>query len=128
MSWFSRLNAIYQRPVKFHWILFNLAIALVYGITAELSVAFATLPGQVTAVWLPAGLTTALVAFHGRRVLPGIAFGSMVGLLPSLLVMNPPLSLPQLIFLNLVFALADCLQPLVNLDVIKRKSGFRYCR
>jgi diguanylate cyclase (GGDEF)-like protein len=105
------------------FIAFSLAIAIAYALMAKLSITFATLPGKVTAVWLPSGLTTALVAWLGRRALPGIALGSTVGSLPDLLTMNPPLSFSNIIFLNLAFALANCLQPLANIAVIKWLTG-----
>jgi integral membrane sensor domain MASE1 len=49
------------RATKF--IIFTLSIVIAYAIMAKLSITFATLPGKVTAVWLPSGLTTALVAW-----------------------------------------------------------------
>jgi diguanylate cyclase (GGDEF)-like protein/PAS domain S-box-containing protein len=127
MSLFFNLKAPHRqsfrlvRSMKF--IAFSLAIAIFYGINADLSTSFATLPGKVTAVWLPSGFTTALFAWFGVRVLPGIAVGSISGLLPHLLTMNPPLSLANLIFLNITFTVANCLQPAVNIFVIKRLTG-----
>ncbi len=109
------------RSIKF--IAFSLAIAIAYALMAKVSINFATLPGKVTAVWLPSGLTTALVAWCGRRALLGVALGSMVGSLPDLLTMNPPLPFPSIIFLNLAFAVANCLQPLANIAVIRRLAG-----
>jgi diguanylate cyclase (GGDEF)-like protein len=104
-------------------IAFTLAVAISYSIAANLSVSFATLPGKVTAVWLPSGFTTALFVWFGVRTLPGIALGSMAGLLPSLLTMDPPLALTNLIFLNITFTFANCLQPAVNILVIKWLTG-----
>jgi integral membrane sensor domain MASE1 len=111
------------RSTKF--IALSLAIAIAYSITAKLSIDFAALPGKVTAVWLPSGLTTALVAWFGIGALPGIVLGSIAGSLPDLLTMNPPISLFHIIFLNAIFALANCLQPVVNIAVIKRLTGLK---
>jgi diguanylate cyclase (GGDEF)-like protein len=109
------------RATKF--IIFTLSITIAYAIMAKLSITFATLPGKVTAVWLPSGLTTALVAWFGKKALPGIALGSIVGSLPDLLTMNPLLTFFSIIFLNLTFALANCLQPVVNISIINWLTG-----
>jgi diguanylate cyclase (GGDEF)-like protein/PAS domain S-box-containing protein len=129
MSYFSAFKR-FRHPIdrgRFRLILrlvaYNLAIAIAYGITARLSIAFATLPGKVTAVWFPSGLTTALVIWFKASALPGIALGSIAGGLPDLLTMNPPLSASNIIFLNLVFAIANCLQPVSNLAVIQWWTG-----
>ncbi len=103
------------------WILLNLGIAIVYSIAARLSIDFATLPNKVSAVWLPSGMTTTWVALFGiRNVAPGIFFGVLIGLLPDLLTMTPSLSGPDMLFLGLVIALGDCLQPFVIVTIIKR--------
>ncbi|HEY9620906.1 MAG TPA: diguanylate cyclase [Crinalium sp.] len=104
-------------------IIINLLLALGYGITAQLSVELASLPGKVTIVWIPAGLTLAAVRLMGWWALPGIAIGSVAGVLKDLLEMMPPLSMLQVIVLNLVFAAANCLQPLVATALIKKLSG-----
>jgi integral membrane sensor domain MASE1 len=98
MSLFINLKASYQQSPRLwlvrsmRFIAFSLAIAIVHGIMSKLTMSFATLPGKVAAVWLPSGLATALVAWFGVRALPGIALGSLVGLLPDLLTLDPPLS------------------------------------
>jgi diguanylate cyclase (GGDEF)-like protein len=109
------------RSVRF--IAFSLVIAICYGITADLSVSFATLPGKVTAVWLPSGFATALVAWFGIGALPGIALGSIFASLPDFLTMNPPPALPNLIFINIAIAIANCLEPTVNIFILKRLTG-----
>jgi diguanylate cyclase (GGDEF)-like protein/PAS domain S-box-containing protein len=114
-------SSLLDRSVRF--IAFTLAIAIFYGITAVLSVSFATLPGKVTAVWLPSGFATALVSLFGMRALPGIALGSIFGLLPDFLTMNPVPSLPNLIFINIAIAVADCLEPTVNIFILKWLTG-----
>jgi integral membrane sensor domain MASE1 len=120
-QWLSRSSVM--RAARF--IAFSLAIAIGYYITAKLSVSFATLPGKVAAVWLPSGLATALVAWFGVRALPGIALGSLVGSWPDLLTMEPPLSLPNLIFLNLAFIVANCLEATTNIFILKCLTGLR---
>ncbi len=116
-------NSWLVQSAKF--IAFSLAIAITYAIMAKLSVSFATLPGKVAAVWLPSGLATALIAGFGVRALLGIALGSLVGSLSDLLIMNQPLSLPSLIFLNLAFVVANCLEATANIFVLKWLTALR---
>ncbi len=129
MLHFLRLKATHQqspsslliRSMKF--IAFSLAVAIAYSIAANLSVSFATLPGKVTAVWIPSGFATALVVWFGVKTLPGIALGSMFASLPDFLTMNPPLSLPNFIFINMAIAVANCLEPTVNISILKWLTG-----
>ncbi len=95
-------------------------VAVIYGVSAKLSIDFATLPGKVTAIWLPCGLTTGLVMRFGLWTMPGIALGSLVGLLPDLFTMNPPLTASGILFLSLTFAFANCLSPGISSMVFKR--------
>jgi diguanylate cyclase (GGDEF)-like protein len=107
------------------WVAFNLLIAIGYGLIAKFSIDFATLPGKVSAVWFPSGLATALVAYCGVwRVIPGIALGSLMGLFLDLLTLTPPLSASNLIFLEVVMTIGDCLQPIATIEIIKRLAGF----
>ena len=101
----------------------TLAIAIAYGITSKLSVDFAALPGKITAVWLPSGMTLALVAWLGTSAIPGIFLGSVMGISRDLLTMTPPLSMPSFFFFNLVCAVANCLQPIVAVAIIKKLTG-----
>lgn len=101
----------------------TLAIAIAYGITSKLSIDFAALPGKVTAVWLPSGMTLALVTGLGNWAIPGIFLGSVVGISRDLLTMTPPLPMPSFFFLNLVCAVANCLQPIVAVAIVKKLTG-----
>jgi diguanylate cyclase (GGDEF)-like protein/PAS domain S-box-containing protein len=102
---------------------FNLGIAIAYSVAAQLSIAFATLPGKVTAVWLPSGMTLAFVAWLGKFAFPGIVLGSVVGLTPNLLTMNPPLPITHVVLLNLACAFANCIQPAVAIWLMRRLTG-----
>jgi integral membrane sensor domain MASE1 len=106
------------------WIVLTLGVAIAYGVAARLSLDFATLPNKVSAVWLPSGLTTALVVWFGsRQVIPGIFLGSLAGLFPDLWAIHPPLESPNLLALGGILALGNCLQPIVMVAVVKRFTG-----
>ncbi len=99
------------------WIVLNLTIAIIYHMSAKLSVDFATLPNKISAVWLPSGLTTAWLAWFGiGRTVPGIFLGVMVGLVMDL----PSLSGLSLLFLGVMITLGDSLQPIVIISAIRR--------
>lgn len=104
-------------------IIATLGIAIIYAITAKLSVDFAVLPGKVTAVWLPAGMTLAIVSWFGYWAVPGITIGSVAGLSWDLLNLTPTFSLPHFIVLNFACIVANCLQPIVAVAIIYHLTG-----
>jgi integral membrane sensor domain MASE1 len=67
----------------------------------------------ISSVCLPSAITLALVIKQGVRVCPGIILSSIFGVSASLLTYTPPLSLFNFIFLNIIYAAANCLQPLL---------------
>ena len=55
-----------------------LLLAAAYAATGLLGMQLAAAPGNVTPVWLPAGLSLAALFTFGRRLWPGITLGSFV--------------------------------------------------
>jgi signal transduction histidine kinase/CheY-like chemotaxis protein len=55
-----------------------LGLAAAYALTGILGMKLAAPPGNVTAVWLPAGLSLAALIALGPRVWPGITVGSFI--------------------------------------------------
>ena len=55
-----------------------LLLAAAYAITGLLGMQLAAQPGNVTPVWLPAGLALAALITFGRGVWPGITLGSFI--------------------------------------------------
>ena len=104
----------------FRFIILNLLIAIAYAIGVTLSQKFATLAGAVASVWFPSGMTLALVYLLGNRVLLGIICGSVLGIFPSLLAINPPISFFDFILINAACALGNTLQPLIATYLIKK--------
>ncbi|MBD1823448.1 diguanylate cyclase [Cyanobacteria bacterium FACHB-DQ100] len=113
----TRLNQIVK------WVIVTLSIAIAYSVSATLCLVFAPLPGKVTAIWLPSGLTLAFFTWCGWLAFPGIALGSLIGVVPDFLKVEPPLSIPVFVFLNLVCVVANCLQPAAGVALIKRLTG-----
>ena len=101
------------RKGMFRFLILNLLIAIAYAIGVDLSEKFATLPGGVTSVWFPSGLTLALVYLLGNRVLLGIAGGSILAISLTLLKIDPPISIFNFLLINAGCALGNCLQPRV---------------
>ncbi len=58
--------------------LIALALAVAYALTGFLGMQLAAPPGNVTPVWLPAGIALAALLVYGRNVWPGITLGSWV--------------------------------------------------
>ncbi len=57
----------------------NIALAITYVVFAKLGQSFAIEPGNVTAVWLPSGISFMWVWLKGYRVLPGVFIGAFIG-------------------------------------------------
>ncbi len=58
------------------WI--NFSLILGYYLTAKLSLVLASLPGNITAIWLPSGLSLAAVLLLGYEVVPSLIIGSIL--------------------------------------------------
>ncbi len=120
---YTSIRHLFLMPAM-RWLAFNLIIAIGYGLTAKLSVEFATLPGKVSAVWFPSGVATALVAYFGAwKVIPGIALGGLVNLFLDLLTLKPALAVSNVIFLTVAIILGNCLQPIVTIAFVKKLTG-----
>ena len=105
-------------PIIFSVIL-NVFVAIVYLIALRISVSFAVFPGGVSAVWIPSGITLALVCRFNHRVFPGIVVGSLVGL-SNLSWDNAPewgLTLVQF-----ACATANCIQPYCATQFLKHQG------
>ena len=75
------------------WITINLIIAIAYILTIHLSHEFTNLPGRVASIWLPAGIVLPAVMLFGKRIMAGLICGSIIGLIPFVIALNPPLSI-----------------------------------
>ncbi len=95
------------------------AIALFYCVLGILGLKLAVLPGDVTAVWIPAGVGLGAVLIWGNRIWPGIALGSF-GI--SVLLSPSPLSLA----IGAVTAVGNTLTPLWGAALIQRFTHTRY--
>jgi diguanylate cyclase (GGDEF)-like protein len=118
MSFGSRLL-----PLQAKWVALaiqNILIAFLFSVLFRISIDFASLPGKITAIWLPAGLTMAAVIGCGRRILPGILMGAFLIVVVELWGMMPLLSLKQVIGLSATFAICETLQPIIAAGWIQR--------
>lgn len=95
------------------------AIALFYCVFGILGLKLAVLPGDVTAVWIPAGVGLGAVLIWGNQIWPGIALGSF-GI--SVLLSPSPLSLA----IGAVTAVGNTLTPLWGAALIRRFTHTRY--
>ncbi|MTJ07268.1 diguanylate cyclase domain-containing protein [Anabaena sp. UHCC 0204] len=119
---------------KGHWLLdqkinklifLNLGIAIAYIVIVNISLKFISLPGNIASVWLPAAMTLTLVISQGISVFPGIFLGSIFGISTALLELTPPLSIFNFIFLNVICAGLNCLQPFITHYLIQRFAKYQ---
>lgn len=59
-----------------------------------------------------------MILIHGIKILPGIALGSIIGLIPTLSNLHPPLSFLSFLVLQINCAIANCLQPYITYRII----------
>jgi signal transduction histidine kinase/CheY-like chemotaxis protein len=59
-------------------IAWNLGIAVLYGLAAELTLLPTTPEGRLAPMWPPAGIALAAMLLGGARMLPGVALGALV--------------------------------------------------
>jgi signal transduction histidine kinase/CheY-like chemotaxis protein len=59
-------------------IVWNIAIAVLYVLAAELALLPATPEGRVAPMWPPAGIALAAMLLGGPRLLPGVAIGAFI--------------------------------------------------
>lgn len=108
------------KPKTSELLLKTLIIACIYGVTAKLSLEFARLPGNITAVWFPSGLTFAFVTWFGLRALPGIALGSIAFMVWNQLTMTLAWPVSSDIVAIIACAIANSLQPVIGVAMIHR--------
>ncbi|WP_413172629.1 diguanylate cyclase domain-containing protein [Anabaena azotica] len=115
---FKKIHLLSDQKIN-NLIIINLLVAVAYILTVNISIRFISLPGGTSSVWLPSGITLALVILQGIQVLPGIIVGSILGISKNLLDLSPDLSVFNFIFLHIICAAANCLQPLITNYIIQ---------
>ncbi|MCW6037825.1 MASE1 domain-containing protein [Spirulina subsalsa FACHB-351] len=94
-------------------------IAVSYCGLGLLGLHLATLPGEVTPIWVPAGIGLAAVLLGGAKIWPAIALGSF-GI--SVLFNPTPISLA----IGALTSIGNTLTPLCGATLIYRFTGTRY--
>lgn len=98
----------------------NLSMAIAYILAIKFSHQFTSLPGEIASIWLPSGITLAMVFVYGVQICLGIMIGSIIGLQESLNSISPSLSLTEQVIIQGVCAIVNCLQPLIAIYLIKK--------
>lgn len=109
-------------------VLQNLGVGLSFAILFMVSINLASLPGKITAIWLPAALTLGAMLRWGPSILPGVFVGAFAIVVMALWDVDPPIPLASLLFASLVFALSETLQPLlavICLQWLRRRFSSR---
>jgi diguanylate cyclase (GGDEF)-like protein len=99
-------------------IVINFIMAALYIIGIQFSHQFTTLQSDIASIWIPSAITLWMIFIHGTKIFYGITVGSIIGLIPSLNSLQPPLSLLGFIFLQISCAVANCLQPYISYALI----------
>lgn len=94
-------------------------IAFFYCFFGLLGLKLAVLPGDVTAVWIPAGIALGAVLLWGKKIWPGIILGSF----SISLIFNPT---PVSLAIGIVSSVGNTLTPLFGTFFIQRFTESRY--
>ncbi|MEY3866458.1 MAG: hypothetical protein RLZZ338_349 [Cyanobacteriota bacterium] len=101
-------------------ILINLDLIFVYFVTAQISLLSTTLPGNITAIWLPSGISLAAVLFWGYEIVPSIAIASILTTLWELFTIKAHLLIGTTILISLSLTVANTLSIIMIAFLIKR--------
>jgi integral membrane sensor domain MASE1 len=91
-----------------------LLLAAAYYLLATRSLAVASLPGGVSALWPPTGLAVGALLLAGRSLWPGVLLGSFLT--------NASSGLPLKV--AVVMSIGNALEPLLAVTLLDRKPGF----
>jgi PAS domain S-box-containing protein len=109
----------------FRWFLLIVAIAVVYFVTARLSLLLAFEQTSSSPVWPPAGIGLAAVLLLGYRVLPGILIGVFIANV-MVFVSNQSETVPIIIVLtSLCIAGGSTLEPFLGAFLFRRFIGHK---
>jgi signal transduction histidine kinase len=89
-----------------------IAVALVYGVTAQLSLKLSLVHGQVTPIWPPTGIAVVALFLFGRRLWPSIAIAAFL--------VNAPISSSLLV--AALIAVGNTVAPLLAVVVLERMA------
>ena len=95
------------------------AIALIYFLSAQLSLKFAALPGNISSVWFPTGLILGLSLWRSQwRAVPGVFLGSMLSTSLDLSLGAPHLRPIEILFCGLIHGSSNALELSVVLTLL----------
>ncbi|HRE41554.1 MAG TPA: response regulator [Ignavibacteria bacterium] len=101
---------------RYNIITVNIAIIILYIVSGYLGAIISNLPGNITPVWPPAGLSLAAIILFNRKIIPAIYLGSL-GLSAAL----GQFELTLFSFgINLLASTFDVMQPLVGKFILKK--------
>jgi integral membrane sensor domain MASE1 len=118
MNLFNQRFFPHLSPELSRLIILNIYLGIAYAIAARISISI-SLPGEVSPVFLPSGITLAAFLLFGSKIFPAIAFGSLIGLGN---IFNLEKFFRDDLVLDISCILAGYLQPLIATFFI-RKQG-----
>lgn len=98
----------------------NIAVALVYLLTAKLGFLLALEQTNATAVWPPTGIALAACLVFGSRIWPGIFFGAF---LANIVLLATPFSSMSAVLVSCGTASGNTLEALIGAYLVKRYTS-----
>lgn len=110
------LQSFAQQQTWLRWA----AVAIPYTLSGLLGLRFAVLPGEITAVWIPAGIALAAVLVWGKQIWPGIFIGSF-----AISLIHYDVT-PSVLITGFASTLGNILTAVVGVSLIQRFAHTRY--
>ncbi|NES22971.1 MAG: diguanylate cyclase [Symploca sp. SIO3E6] len=101
-------------------LLIIITLAATYFCTAQLGQKLAFLPDNLSAVWVPTGITLAAILWLGYEVWPGIALGSFLWLMWELQSMSFPISATVFLAIAASITVGEILKPVLIAILLNR--------
>ncbi len=99
-------------------------MAVLYLIAVELSFQLTTLPDDIPSVWFASAVSLVMVIIYQNQVLVGITIASIISIIPYLNKTEPSLSLLTYFLICVVYAVVNCLQPLISLYLLQKYARY----
>ncbi|WP_159787759.1 MASE1 domain-containing protein [Sodalinema gerasimenkoae] len=105
-----------RNPHLLKWVI----VALLYFTTAQLSLRFAALPGNISSVWFPTGLVLGVSLWRFRwHAVPGVFFGSMASTSFDLLSDSSPQAILPALFCGVIHGAGSALELAIALSLLR---------
>lgn len=104
------------------WVMKVIAVAVVYGVVARLSLFFAFENTHASPVWPPSGIAFAAILYFGYRVWPGILIGAFAANVFTFMV-HSPADITSTIVASVIIGIGNAMEAVFGVFLLYRLVG-----